>query len=69
MAVRSLECCCCGAPAGRWEQWWNRDTGFGICQNCVDWQRARGTSKEEIEDLYGFEGVNWGVAYAQSPNR
>jgi hypothetical protein len=60
MAVRNLECCCCGGSAGRWQQWWNRDTGFGVCKKCVDWMRGRGTPEEEIEDLYGKEGVNWG---------
>ena len=27
---------------------------------CIDWMRKRGTSEEEIEDLYGKEGVNYG---------
>jgi hypothetical protein len=59
-AVHRMSCCCCGEYAGRWEQHWNRDTGYGICVSCVDWQRGRGTSETEIADLYGKEGVNWG---------
>jgi hypothetical protein len=57
---RNMTCCCCGAGAGRWTQHWNRDTGFGICAPCVDWQKGRGTSEAEIADYYGKEGVNWG---------
>lgn len=60
MAVRRLNCCCCGADAGRWRQWWNRDTGFGVCVSCVESERRHGTSEEEIEEMYGKEGVNWG---------
>lgn len=54
-----LECCCCGGFAGHWEQWWNRDDGYGICRSCVDWQISRGTSAEEIRDLYGEEGRHY----------
>lgn len=59
---RNMECCCCGEPAGRWEQWWNRDTGYGICRRCVDWQAARGMSAEEIRELYGIEGRHYAPA-------
>jgi hypothetical protein len=57
---RHLQCCCCGNSAGRWHQWWNRDTGYGICADCVDWQLSRGTTPEEIKESYGVENVNWG---------
>lgn len=26
--LRHLTCCCCGSYAGRFHQWWNRDTGY-----------------------------------------
>lgn len=58
--ARSMECCCCGGYAGRWNQHWNRDTGYGVCPSCVEWMKAKGTSDAEIADLYGKEGVNWG---------
>ena len=61
--VRRLTCACCGDDAGRWAQWWNQDTGFGICARCVAWIMGRETeaSAEEITRLYGIEGVNWGA--------
>lgn len=62
MTVRSLECCVCGGGAGRWEQYWNRDTGYGVCAKCVGWVKERGASDAEVADLYGKEGVNWGKA-------
>lgn len=62
MKLRSLECCVCGSGAGRWQQHWNRDTGYGVCVSCVQWMRGRGTTEDEIRDLYGKEGVNWGNA-------
>ncbi len=30
-----LTCNCCGAYAGRWKQWFNRDRGYGICKRCA----------------------------------
>lgn len=51
-------CACCGGEAYG-AQWWNRDTGYGICAKCVDWQLSRKTSPAEILNLYGVEGINW----------
>ena len=62
MKTRRLECCCCGENAGRWQQHWNRDTGYGICAKCIAWHRKRGTDEDEIADLYGKEGVNYAPA-------
>ena len=70
MAIRHMECCVCGDDAGRFEQHWNRDTGYGICRRCVDWVRSRGETDAEILDLYGVEGVNYAApAVAPSPPR
>lgn len=59
MAKRLLTCCVCSAVAGRFEQHWNRDTGWGVCRACVDWQIDRKTPAEEIADLYGKPGINY----------
>jgi len=61
---RQLTCCCCGEYAGRWEQHWNRDAGYGICAKCVAWVRSRGETEEEIRSLYGVEGVNFEPSFA-----
>lgn len=60
MTKRRMECCVCGANAGRWQQHWNRDTGYGVCVKCIGWLRGPRCSEAEIADLYGKEGVNWG---------
>ena len=54
--IRSLECACCGNAAGRWKQWWNQDTGYGLCAPCAVWIASRGTSQDEIDETYGREG-------------
>lgn len=60
MSVLRMKCSVCGAEAGRWEQHWNRDTGWGICRPCVDWlTKDRSMTAEEMADLYGKEGVNY----------
>lgn len=61
MTKRRLTCAVCGDFAGRWEQWFNQDTGFGVCISCVNWMRDRGTTDDQLRDYYGTEGVNWGV--------
>ena len=58
--VKTLECCCCGEST-RGRQWWNRDTGYGICRKCIAWLRERNTPEAEITDLYGQEGVHFDV--------
>ena len=56
---RRLTCCCCGQTAiGR--QWWNRDTGYGLCMRCSnDWIKSLGL--EETEHSCGKRGVHWGI--------
>jgi hypothetical protein len=60
MAKRQLACCACDGDAGHWEQHWSRDTGYGICAECVLWVRSKGETEAQILDYYGREGVNWG---------
>lgn len=55
---RQMTCAVCGSDAGCHEQHWNRDDGYGICRNCVDWLADR-QSLESIKTQYGIEGVNY----------
>jgi hypothetical protein len=57
--IRQLRCACCDGDAGRFAQHWNRDTGFGVCSECVARQLAKGVSAQEITELYGVEGINY----------
>ena len=42
------------------KQWWNRDTGFGLCAKCYAWLKdVRGESDEEIRLNYGIAGINF----------
>jgi hypothetical protein len=54
-----MKCSCCGGYAGRFEQWHNRDTGYGVCSSCITWLKGRGVSDTEIKQNYGVEGVNY----------
>jgi hypothetical protein len=58
--IRTLTCCCCGELT-RGRQWWNRDTGYGVCAKCVAWVRLKGESEVDIRSNYGEEGIHWGV--------
>ena len=44
--VLRLQCCSCGEPAPAFKQWWNRDTGFGICAKCF----LKWTARDGLED-------------------
>ena len=57
--IQTLTCCCCGnATKGR--QWHNRDTGYGLCNDCVAYC-ARNTSAEEFQSCYGISGIHYNV--------
>jgi hypothetical protein len=57
--ILSLACCVCLSVA-RGRQWWNRDTGYGICNSCAD-DMAKIYSPETMRDYYGIEGVHYKV--------
>ena len=65
--IHHMTCCVCGEYAGRWEQHWNRDTGFGVCVPCIAYVRSRGADDAEIADLYGKDGVNYGAKVESTP--
>ena len=58
--VRNLRCTCCGSAAGRYQQFYNQDTGYGICRKCIEgFLKENVMTAEEIRDRYGIEGVNY----------
>ena len=56
--LSSKICCCCGGDAGRYKQHWNRDTGYGLCERCIDFC-AEGTPEADFEETYGKPGVHY----------
>ncbi len=52
--MKTLICACCGASAPG-SQWWNRDTGYGVCSRCFDTELARNGLDEAVR-LYGHPG-------------
>jgi len=64
--LHHLTCCVCGDDGGRFEQWHNRDTGYGLCAACRDWLttpdprdgRIRCDAAEML-DLYGEAGRHY----------
>lgn len=60
--ARELRCSCCGGYAGRWRQWPNRDTGYGVCAPCIKWMRERierGVQTDDLARNYGVAGINY----------
>ena len=58
-AVRRLLCSCCGAVT-RGRQWYNRDTGHGLCVDCIE-QCQRNETPEQFERCYGVRGVHFDI--------
>jgi len=55
--VKRLTCCCCGeTTTGR--QWFNRDTGYGLCKKCINFC-ARGETNEAFRECYGIRGIHF----------
>jgi hypothetical protein len=58
--LRHLTCCCCGGDAPAYAQWWNRDTGYGLCGSCAAWMQASPSyDPAEFLSCYGEAGVHW----------
>lgn len=60
--LRNLLCCCCaGRLIGR--QWHNRDTGYGLCVECIPRVSNPRNCPEQgdMERLYGIDGVHYNV--------
>lgn len=56
--VHTLTCSCCGGSA-KGRQWWNRDTGYGLCTKCVPFVSDRQSTPEQLRQSYGIEGVHY----------
>lgn len=59
MKRKHLECACCGGDAGLFAQFFNQDTGYGVCKSCVSWIQGRGMSQADFERTYGKPGINY----------
>lgn len=66
-SIRSLLCTCCGGRT-RGRQFYNQDTGFGLCPSCADrilsrWPKPEheGTDWRSFEQTYGVRGVHFAI--------
>jgi len=59
--IKLLICCCCGNGT-RGRQWWNRDTGYGLCTQCIDLCTGNETA-ESAKSMYGVRGEHYDLDY------
>lgn len=60
MPTVNQTCCVCGGSAPAFAQWFNRDTGFGLCGRCATWLKARPDyDPQEFRRNYGDPGTHW----------
>jgi hypothetical protein len=63
-----LICCVCGKYHFG-VQWHGRDTGYGLCMNCVDFA-AQYETEQSMKESYGIQGVHYvGVLCSWSFNK
>lgn len=62
--IQHLICCCCGAET-RGRQWHNRDTGYGLCDRCIDLCRRKMTAAD-MQSCYGIRGVHYDLPDKES---
>jgi hypothetical protein len=55
--IENLTCCCCTGPA-KGRQWYNRDTGYGLCPKCAQWIATK-ESPEQMRENYGEPGIHY----------
>jgi hypothetical protein len=58
--IKELICCCCGNQT-RGRQWWNRDTGFGLCVKCAE-VISKKEDEETMKSCYGEKGKHYAIA-------
>lgn len=61
--IRRLTCAVCGSST-KGRQWYNRDTGFGVCPSCIVWIKSKNnydSTPEQIKSLYGIEGTHYNL--------
>jgi hypothetical protein len=61
--IRLLTCCCCGAST-RGRQWWNRDTGFGLCPRCITFVGDADVPMGTTVSAYGIRGHHFDLPEA-----
>lgn len=59
--AKPLTCSCCGASAGIFQQHFNRDTGWGICAECLAFEMGRDVPTDELVRLYGSPRIHYGI--------
>lgn len=56
----NLICAVCGGHAPSHKQWWNRDTGYGVCARCFTWVSER-EGEAQARECYGVPGVHHSI--------
>lgn len=52
----NLICACCGGNAPSKKQWWNQDTGYGICARCF-----KNVIEHEFSVLHNAEAIDYAL--------
>ena len=63
-----LRCCHCNSGL-RGRQWWNRDEGFGLCDDCISFVGLSDFPIGATTQSYGVRGLHWDINNPLIPKR
>lgn len=55
---KTLTCACCGGDAPANKQFWNQDTGYGLCPRCA-LEMTEQEGAQYMRDTYGIAEVHY----------
>lgn len=64
MKIKNLICATCGCSAPAYKQWWNRDTGYGVCARCYI-ESVQRHGEEVSIDYFGRPGIHHSIVKGQ----
>lgn len=57
---RTLTCCCCDSDT-KGRQWWNRDEGYGLCNDCIVANGVKDVLMGSVAQSFGVRGIHWDI--------
>ena len=55
-----LKCACCGIRTKALKQWWNRDKGYGVCEDCFE-ESVKHDGIDASISCYGHPGIHHSI--------
>ena len=58
--IQLLTCAVCSKET-KGQQWFNQDTGFGLCDSCIPFVQKYEAYPGELKQSFGIAGTHFGI--------